>query len=50
VAAVIDPQQRLVIDTDLSNNAVSRQPQVPAPRVWQIGTLAAQLIMAVIYP
>ncbi|MFP6685045.1 MAG: M1 family metallopeptidase [Polyangiaceae bacterium] len=50
VAAIIDPETKLLIDADLSNNAVSRERQGVAPRVWHIGSLSAQLLMGLAYP
>jgi len=50
VAAIIDPEQQLLIDADLSNNAVSRKRQGVAPRVWHIGSLSAQLFMGLAFP
>ncbi len=50
VAALIDPDQRVLLDHDLSNNARSVAPQSLAPRVLARAGLMAQLLAGALFP
>ena len=50
VAAVIDPDQRVLLDQDLSNNVRRLDRQRLAPRVWTRASTVAQLLMGVLAP
>ncbi len=50
VSALIDPDQRVLIDNDLSNNARSRARQSLAPRVLARAGLMAFLVAGALFP
>jgi len=49
-AVVIDPDHRVLLDNDLTNNVRSVAPRGVAPRVLAHGAFAAQLALAVVAP
>jgi hypothetical protein len=49
VAALIDPDRRISLDEDLSNNAVRNEPS-GVPRVWERALWAAELVLGGIVP
>ncbi len=49
-AVVIDPDHRVLLDQDLTNNLRSVEPRLIAPRVLTHGAFAAQLALALVAP
>lgn len=49
VAAVVDPEQRVLLDDDLLNNAKSQVPQTPS-RVFERAVYVAELLLGVVAP
>jgi hypothetical protein len=50
VAAIVDPQRRVLLDDDLLDNAASVRGRFVAPRVLERGTFAAELFLHLLGP